>query len=154
MERFTSGARLLSMQQKGVSMTISSSLNAGVAGLSANATRLAAISDNIANSATYGYKRVEADFQSLVMSSNGGSYAAGGVRSSTQRIIDQSGSLVTTSNPTDLAVRGRGMLPVALSSQIDIGNGSPQMMLTSTGSFRTDAEGRLVSESGLVLLGW
>ena len=38
----------LSMQQKGVSMTISSSLNAGVAGLSSNATRLAAISDNIA----------------------------------------------------------------------------------------------------------
>lgn len=135
-------------------MTISSSLNAGVAGLNANATRLAAISDNIANSATYGYKRVEADFQSLVMSSSGGSYAAGGVRSSTQRIIDQSGSLVTTSNPTDLAVRGRGMLPVALASQVDIGNGGPQMLLTTTGSFRTDAEGRLVSESGLVLLGW
>eukprot|EP00581_Thalassiosira_minuscula_P026371 CAMPEP_0184428834 /NCGR_PEP_ID=MMETSP0738-20130409/220108_1 /TAXON_ID=385413 /ORGANISM="Thalassiosira miniscula, Strain CCMP1093" /LENGTH=40 /DNA_ID= /DNA_START= /DNA_END= /DNA_ORIENTATION= len=40
-------------------MSISSSLNAGVAGLNANATRLATISDNIANSATYGYRRVE-----------------------------------------------------------------------------------------------
>ncbi|MEO1139054.1 MAG: flagellar hook-basal body complex protein [Pseudomonadota bacterium] len=135
-------------------MTISSSLNAGVAGLSSNATRLAAISDNIANSATYGYKRVEADFQSLVISSSGGSYSAGGVRSSTQRLIDQSGSLVSTSNPTDLAVRGRGMLPVALASQVDVGNGASQMLLTTTGSFRTDAEGRLVTESGLVLLGW
>ncbi|MFN3208169.1 MAG: flagellar hook protein FlgE [Roseovarius sp.] len=135
-------------------MTISSSLNAGVAGLSSNATRLAAISDNIANSATYGYKRVEADFQSMVISSNGGSYSAGGVRSSTQRLIDQRGSLVSTSNPTDLAVRGRGMLPVALASQVDVGNGSSQMLLTTTGSFRTDAEGRLVTESGLVLLGW
>ncbi|KRS11294.1 flagellar hook protein FlgE [Roseovarius atlanticus] len=142
------------MQQKGVSMTISSSLNAGVAGLSSNATRLAAISDNIANSATYGYKRVEADFQSMVISSNGGSYSAGGVRSSTQRLIDERGSLVSTSNPTDLAVRGRGMLPVALASQVDVGNGSSQMLLTTTGSFRTDAEGRLVTESGLVLLGW
>ncbi len=37
-------------------MSISSSLNAGVAGLAANATRLATISDNIANSGTYGYK--------------------------------------------------------------------------------------------------
>ncbi|QFT95137.1 Flagellar hook protein FlgE [Roseovarius sp. THAF9] len=135
-------------------MTISSSLNAGVAGLSSNATRLAAISDNIANSATYGYKRVEADFQSMVISSNGGSYSAGGVRSSTQRLIDERGSLVSTSNPTDLAVRGRGMLPVALASQVDVGNGSSQMLLTTTGSFRTDAEGRLVTESGLVLLGW
>ena len=133
-------------------MTISSSLNAGVAGLGANATRLAAISDNIANSATYGYKRVEADFQSLVISSNGGSYSAGGVRSTTQRLIDERGSLVSTSNPTDLAVRGRGMLPVARASQVDAGN--IQMQLTTTGSFRTDAEGRLVTESGLVLLGW
>ena len=133
-------------------MTISSSLNAGVAGLGANATRLAAISDNISNSATYGYKRVEADFQSLVISSNGGSYSAGGVRSTTQRLIDERGSLVSTNNPTDLAVRGRGMLPVARAAQVEAGN--VQMQLTTTGSFRTDAEGRLVTESGLVLLGW
>ena len=133
-------------------MTISSSLNAGVAGLGANATRLAAISDNIANSATLGYKRVEADFQSLVISSNGGSYSAGGVRSTTQRLIDERGSLVSTNNATDLAVRGRGLLPVARASQVDAGNS--QMQLTTTGSFRTDAEGRLVTESGLILLGW
>lgn len=133
-------------------MTISSSLNAGVAGLQANATRLATISDNIANSATYGYKRIEADFQSLVISSNGGSYSAGGVRSTTHRLIEERGSLVSTSNPTDLAVRGRGMLPVARTSQVEANN--TQMMLTTTGSFRTDAEGRLVTESGLMLLGW
>lgn len=135
-------------------MTISSSLNAGVAALSANATRLAAISDNIANSATYGYKRVETDFQSMVISGNGGSYSAGGVRSVTTRLVDQGGSLVTTSNATDLAVRGRGMLPVAQASQVEVGNGDSQMLLTTTGSFRTDADGTLKTESGLVLLGW
>ena len=48
-------------------MTISSALNAGVAGLNANATRLATISDNIANSATYGYKRASTDFESMVI---------------------------------------------------------------------------------------
>lgn len=94
------------MQQKGVSMTISSSLNAGVAGLQANATRLASISDNIANSSTYGYKRVSTEFESLVISSRGGTYSAGGVRANTQRLIDQRGPLVSTSNATDLAVRG------------------------------------------------
>ncbi|MFK8036474.1 MAG: flagellar basal body protein, partial [Hyphomicrobiales bacterium] len=36
-------------------MTISSSLNAGVAGLNANATRLGTISDNISNASTFGY---------------------------------------------------------------------------------------------------
>ncbi|WP_322867059.1 flagellar hook protein FlgE [Aquicoccus sp. G2-2] len=135
-------------------MTISSSLNAGVAGLSANATRLGTISDNIANSATYGYKRMEADFHSMVISSAGGSYSAGGVRATTQRLIDESGSLVSTENATDLAVRGRGMLPVAKATAVEAGNGQQQMMLTTTGSFRTDDEGYLTTESGLVLLGW
>lgn len=135
-------------------MTISSSLNAGVAGLSANATRLATISDNIANSATYGYKRSEADFHSMVISSTSGTYSAGGVRTTTQRLIDQRGALVATSNPTDLAVRGRGMLPVAKATEINADNGSPQMFLSTTGSFRTDDEGYLVTETDLVLMGW
>jgi len=133
-------------------MTISSSLNAGVASLKANANRLATISDNIANSSTYGYKRVETDFHSMVTSGQGGSYSAGGVRTTSQRLIDQRGSLVTTNNSTDLAVRGRGMLPVRPSSQI--GTDTNEMLLTTTGSFRTNAEGYLVTESGLVLLGW
>ncbi|WP_170786398.1 flagellar hook protein FlgE [Ruegeria lacuscaerulensis] len=133
-------------------MTISSSLNAGVAALKANANRLATISDNIANSSTFGYKRVETDFHSMVTSGQGGSYSAGGVRTTSQRLIDQRGSLVTTNNSTDLAVRGRGMLPVRSSSQI--AGGSNEMLLTTTGSFRTNEEGYLVTESGLVLLGW
>ncbi|MFZ7091052.1 flagellar hook protein FlgE [Primorskyibacter sp. 2E233] len=135
-------------------MTISSSLNAGVAGLAANATRLGTISDNIANSATNGYKRVETDFQSMVIGSNGGTYTAGGVRTTTQRLIDESGALVATTNATDLAVRGRGFLPVAQSAEVLAGNGDPQMFLTTTGSFRVDADGYLRSESGLMLLGW
>ncbi|MFN3641286.1 MAG: flagellar basal body protein, partial [Gemmobacter sp.] len=53
-------------------MTISSSLNASVAGLSANATRLATIADNIANSGTYGYKRTVSDFQAMVIDKPGG----------------------------------------------------------------------------------
>lgn len=137
-------------------MTTSSSLNAGVAGLNANANRLATISDNIANSSTYGYRRVTTDFQSMVMAGAGSNsvYSAGGVRTSSFRLIDEQGSLVGTNNPTDLAVRGRGFLPVAQASEVGVGNGSNQMFLTSTGSFRTDANGVLRSESGLVLMGW
>lgn len=135
-------------------MTISSSLNAGVAALQANATRLASISDNIANASTNGYKRVQTDFHSMVISSSGGSYSAGGVRAVTDRLIDQSGSLVSTDNATDLAVRGRGFLPVGSATEIEIDNGDISMLLTTTGSFRTDAEGYLRTNSGLVLLGW
>ncbi len=135
-------------------MTISSSLNAGIAGLNANASRLASISDNIANSSTYGYKRVQTDFHSMVISSNGVNYSAGGLRSTTQRLVDERGALISTTNPTDLAVRGRGMLPVASQAEVLSGNGSEQMLLSTTGSFRTDSNGYLTTESGLVLLGW
>ncbi|SEW41417.1 flagellar hook protein FlgE [Cognatiyoonia koreensis] len=135
-------------------MTISSSLNASVAGLAANASRLATISDNISNSSTYGYKRAETDFHSMVIASNRGAYSAGGVRTTSQRLIDERGSLVSTSNPTDLAVRGRGMLPVTTEASVQVGNGDNPLLLATTGSFRTDSQGYLRSEAGLVLMGW
>ena len=128
-----------------------SSFNAGISGLNANATRLSVISDNIANSATAGYKRQSVSFQSMVMSQGGaGAYMAGGVRSSTMRLIDERGALSSTSNPTDLAVNGRGFLPVTNTNT----GGNMQLMLTTTGSFRPDANGILRNEHGLALLGW
>jgi flagellar hook protein FlgE len=136
-------------------MTISSSLNAGVAGLNANATRLATISDNIANSATYGYKRATADFHAQVINgSAAGHYSAGGVRTSTQRLIDERGPLISTSNPTDIAVSGRGMIPVTTSVSLNSSTTDYPMMLMTTGSFRPDAEGILMTETGMVLMGW
>ncbi|MBI6628474.1 flagellar hook protein FlgE [Pontibaca salina] len=135
-------------------MTISSSLHAGVAGLNVHASKMASISDNIANSSTFGYKRVQTDFHSMVAPSVGGAYIAGGVRASTQQLIDERSGIVSTANPTDLAVRGRGMLPVTQQSQIQAGSDKSQMLLTTTGSFRPNADGYLTTESGLALLGW
>lgn len=137
-------------------MSISSSLNAGVAGLASNATRLATISDNIANSSTYGYKRAEANFESLVISKSAGSgsYSAGGVRASTSREINERGSLVSTSNAMDIAVGGRGMLPVTAAVSLGADSARDGLMMTTTGSFHTDANGVLKTESGLVLMGW
>ncbi|MGB3278931.1 MAG: flagellar hook-basal body complex protein [Pseudorhodobacter sp.] len=137
-------------------MTISSSLNAGVAGLNANATRLATISDNIANSGTYGYKRATADFESMVItqSQGAGAYSAGGVRASSTRLIDERGALVGTANALDIAISGRGMLPVTPQVGLSDGTENGTMMMTTTGSFRPDSNGTLRTESGLVLLGW
>ncbi|WP_371156745.1 flagellar hook protein FlgE [Jannaschia sp. 2305UL9-9] len=135
-------------------MTISSSLNAGVTGLNVNASKLATISDNIANSATFGYKRSTADFHSLVLDQSRGAYSAGGVRVTTGRAVDQRGTLVTTNNPTDLAVGGRGMLPVTPISSINNTSGAMPLHMTTTGSFRPDADGILRTDAGLALLGW
>lgn len=135
-------------------MTISSSLNAGVAGLNANASKLASISDNIANASTFGYRRVETTFHSMVTAGNGGKYAAGGVRANTHRLISEGGTLVTSSNPTDLAVRGRGLLPVTSGTYAPGSEGAPEMLLATTGSFRPDQDGYLRNESGMILMGW
>jgi len=79
-------------------MTISSALNAGVMGLNVNSTRLATISDNIANSSTYGYKRSEVDFSSMVINQRPSVYSAGGVRATSYKDVDSNGSLVSTGN--------------------------------------------------------
>jgi flagellar basal body rod protein FlgG len=49
-------------------MSINSAMLAGVSGLIANSSALAAISDNIANVNTVGYKRSSANFSTLVTS--------------------------------------------------------------------------------------
>jgi flagellar hook protein FlgE len=138
-------------------MTISSALNAGVTGLKANAVRLATISDNIANSATFGYKRAGADFHSMVVNAGGsgtGAYSAGGVRTTTHRLIDERGALSASTNSTDIAVSGRGFFPVTSSAAVKAGDGPLPMMLMTSGSFRTDAEGYLRTPTGEVLMGW
>ncbi|MFN3644664.1 MAG: flagellar hook protein FlgE, partial [Gemmobacter sp.] len=121
--------------------------------LSANATRLATIADNIANSGTYGYKRTVSDFQAMVIDKpGGGGFAASGVRVSTMRMVDERGSLISTSNATDLAIDGRGFLPVT--SLTAMRAGETPLSLVTTGSFRPDADGILRTETGHVLLGW
>lgn len=135
-------------------MTISSSLNAGIMGLSVNATRLATISDNIANSDTYGYKRAVADFQSMVISQRDNAYSAGGVRVQAGRAVSEQGSLISTGNSTDIAVAGRGMLPVTNLAGTATEVGDRALFLTPTGSFAPDQDGFLRTTSGLFLMGW
>jgi flagellar hook protein FlgE len=138
-------------------MSISSSMNAGISGLQANSNRLASISDNIANSETYGYRRSQTSFHSMVVGSglSGlGSFSAGGVRTATFRLIDQGGSLVGTQNATDIALSGRGFLPVTTELGARLNDGTAPLMLSSTGSFRQDANGILRDTAGNALLGW
>jgi flagellar hook protein FlgE len=135
-------------------MTISSSLNAGVMGLNAHATRLGTISDNIANSATNGYKRSQAEFSSLVLEQRSAAYSAGGVSVDTFKDIGASGSIISTGNAMDFAVSGRGLLPVTTSAGVNASASDRSLMLTPTGSFFADQNGNLRNQSGQYLLGW
>lgn len=130
-------------------MSIGSALQTGVNGLRAQSTKLAAISDNIANSSTVGYKRADAQFSTLVV--NDGSenvYTAGGVTTTVRTEISRAGTITGTSNRTDLAVAGRGFFAVANSAD---GSGAA---LTRAGSFRPDQNGLLVNAGGYYLQGF
>ncbi|MEM8760717.1 MAG: flagellar hook-basal body complex protein, partial [Pseudomonadota bacterium] len=136
-------------------MTLSSSLSASVAGLQANATRLAVISDNIANSQTAGYRRGDVDFNALVIPGGQQStYSAGGVLASTYREVANSGTLIASSSATDIAVSGGGFLPVTTETAVGLPAAQRPFLLTPTGGFERSADGFLQTRSGLVLTGW
>lgn len=135
-------------------MSITSSLNAAVMGLSANSARLSTISDNIANSETNGYKRVDVEFSNMVIEQRNSAYSAGGVRVDTYKDVSAVGSLISTGNATDIAVAGRGLIPVTTVQGVDQAPSDRPLQLLPTGSFTADQNGNLRTQSGLFLMGW
>ena len=133
-------------------MSISSAMLAGVTGLVSNSSALAAISDNIANANTVGYKKVGVDFASLVNTGSATAYAAGGVSTETRNFVTQQGTLQSSANVTDLAISGQGFF-VTTNKSVGVTNGDPRYF-TRAGSFAVDQNGYLKNSAGLYLQGW
>ncbi len=130
-------------------MSINSALLAGVSGLVANSSALAAISDNIANVNTTAYKRNQVDFSTMVTSQAvKGEYSAGGVQGNNQQFVSQQGLIQSASSTTDLAISGDGFFVVGTSAT------APASEFTREGTFAPDANGFLVNDAGLYLQGW
>ncbi len=125
---------------------------AGVTGLVSNSSALAAISDNIANANTVGYKKVGIDFASLVNTGSSSSYAAGGVATDTRQFVTQQGTLQSSSQVTDMAISGAGFF-VTTSKAVGLTPGDPRFF-TRAGSFAVDQNGYLKNSAGLYLQGW
>ncbi|CAO3381733.1 flagellar hook protein FlgE [Azospirillum argentinense] len=134
-------------------MSLFSAMRSGVSGMSAQSSRMAAISDNISNSATIGYKRAAVDFSTLMTSSGSTSnYSAGGVRSNVHYQVLKDGTIQGTQSATDMAIEGRGFFVVADNA----GNTgtSPGYALTRAGSFLPDDQGFLRNSAGQYLQAW
>jgi flagellar hook protein FlgE len=134
-------------------MSINSALLAGVSGLTANSAALAAISQNIANVNTVGYKRTAAEFSTVVNSqSQGTGYSAGGVLANQRHFISQGGQLQRTNTSTDLGIAGQGFFVVTEKAEnLDAGDAR---LFTRAGAFRVDSFGYLKNTAGLYLQGW
>ena len=134
-------------------MSINSAMLAGVSGLVANSAALAAISDNIANVNTIGYKRNQTNFQSVVTTSAAkGAYNAGGVISANRQMVSQQGLLQQSTSSTDLGIAGQGFF-VTTSKAEDLTD-SDARTFTRAGSFEVDKQGYLRNSAGLYLQGW
>ena len=134
-------------------MSIYTAMRSGVSALAANSSAMAVISDNIANLNTVGYKRGLTDFTAMLNSQTGGTtYNAGGVLSSTRRLVDVQGSLEQSRSATDLAIAGNGFFVVSENNQPLTNGGS--VAFTRAGSFSVDAQGFLQNAQGFYLQGW
>ncbi len=133
-------------------MTLNASMQSGMAGLSANASALSAISNNISNVNTTAYKRVRTDFSSLVTStSQFGGYNSGGVTVTTRHMISSLGTLQKSGSGLDLGIDGQGFF---LATQKSDATASDPHLFTRNGSFAPDKEGYLRNSAGLYLQGW
>lgn len=126
-------------------------------GLEAQQTRMTLVAQNLANVNTTGYKRARAIFEDLlyqnVVQAGGltsqqteaptGLNIGTGVRMvATDKQFSQ-GNLITTNNPFDLAIQGRGFFEILLP---DGGQA-----FTRDGTFQLDQDGQLVTSSGYTL---
>jgi len=126
-------------------------------GLDAQQTRMATISNNLANANTTGFKRGRVVFQDLMyqnlrqvggQSTQQTSYPSGinlgtGVQVvATEKLFTQ-GSIVQTGNSLDMAVQGRGFFQVLLPDGT--------MGYTRDGSFAVNDQGQMVTASGLTV---
>jgi flagellar basal-body rod protein FlgG len=126
-------------------------------GLDAQNTRMAIISNNLANTNTTGFKAGRAAFQDLMyqnirqvgaQSTQNTQYSTGltlgtGVRiAATEKDYTQ-GSVLQTNGSLDMAVNGRGFL------QITLPDGT--LAYTRDGSFSLDSQGNVVTASGYPL---
>ena len=134
-------------------MSINSALLAGVSGLTANSAALAAISQNIANVNTVGYKRTTSEFSTVVNSqSQGSGYSAGGVQGSARHFTSQNGQLQRTTSTTDLGIAGQGFFVVTEKPEnLEV---TDARLFTRAGAFRVDNLGYLKNTAGLYLQGW
>lgn len=127
-------------------------LHTSKSGMSASQNKIDVISNNIVNIGTVGYKRLEVEFQDLLMESlykdsyatNSPTSATGtGVKSSNEFRNFEQGPLKNTEISSNLAIDGDGFFRVIRP------NGT--YAYTRNGAFNLDSSGKLVDDSGNIL---
>jgi flagellar hook protein FlgE len=126
-----------------------SAISNALSGLTANATAINIVSNNLANLNTTGYKDEQVSFDDLVNQSLSGIASTTSVNGSTIARGTQQftqGSVQTTGNPYDAAIQGGGFFVLQ--------DPSGQTLYTRQGNFTVNASGDLVNSTGQFVQGW
>jgi flagellar hook protein FlgE len=118
------------------------SFDIALSGIKAINEQLEAVSNNIANSGTYGFKSSRANFSSLYA----GTQANGVEVSSMTQNINKNGSMQTTGRALDAAITGRGFFVSRDQTGV--------MSYTRVGIFNVDKDGYLVDGVGRTVQGY
>jgi len=133
-------------------MSLFGALSSGVSGLTAQSSAMGAISDNITNVSTTGYKSTQVNFASLVTKQTSGTfYSAGGVQSKPRQDTGVQGLLAASTSSTDIAISGQGFFVV---NEAAVPTVDDAYLYTRAGSFFMDNDGYLRNTSGFYLQGW
>lgn len=133
-------------------MSLYGALFSGVSGLTAQSSAMGAISDNITNVSTIGYKGTSVNFQTLVTKQTSATfYSAGGVQSKPRQQTDVQGLLQASTSQTDISMSGAGFFVV---NQANTPGVSDPYLYTRAGSFIQDDQGYLKNSQGYYLQGW
>ena len=137
-------------------MSLFGAMNTAISGLTAQSAAFGNIGDNVANSQTVGFKRVDTIFEDYLTSSTPSNNESGSVQARPVYANTVQGSVKLTDNPLDLAIAGQGFFTVSkeLSTANGTGTFDPLAQYTRTGDFSLDHDGYLVNSAGGVLNGW
>jgi len=137
-------------------MSLFGALTTAISGLSAQSRSLGHISDNVANSQTVGFKRIDTNFISYLTSSSNAAHSPGTVVARPNYTNAVQGTIEQSDDPLSLAIGGQGFFSVA-SSQGTV-NGLPtfddRQFYTRAGDFRMDRDGYVRNGAGYYLQGW
>ena len=137
-------------------MSLFGALDTAITGLTSQSAAFGNIGDNIANSQTTGYKRVDTSFLDLLTTSTATQNQSGGVIALPQYVNTVQGTISQTDNPLALAISGQGFFNVSQSTGLTA-NGpvfAAQPYYTRAGDFQLDSNGFLVNSAGDYLNGW
>jgi flagellar hook protein FlgE len=104
-------------------MSIFGALNSAISGLTSQSDAFGNISENVANSQTVGFKRVDTSFVDYLTVSTATSNQPGAVVAQPDYINDVQGAITQTDNPLNLAIAGHGFF--AVSQQTGVIGGVP-----------------------------